>query len=120
METSFSPFSGKENTEQQGKKDAQQEVYMTALDSELDKIILDMSPFPDAGHTLQLGEFKIGVGKSDMERLKQGVRRGIGTFLSLSAKDRLSLTTVCKVEDLMVLQGLLDSETHTRPQNTRL
>ena len=68
----FSSFSGKQNTEQQEKMDAQQEVYMTALDSELDKIILDMSPFPNAGHTLQVGEFKIGIDKSDMERLKQG------------------------------------------------
>ena len=51
---------------------AQQEVYMTALDSELDNIILDMSPFPAAGHTLQFGEIRIGITKSDMEGLKQG------------------------------------------------
>ena len=68
----FSTFSGKQKTEQQEKMNAQQKVYMTALDSELDDIILDMSPFPDAGHTLQLGEIRIGITKSDMEGLKQG------------------------------------------------
>jgi hypothetical protein len=68
----FSTFSGKQKTEQQEKMNAQQEVYMTVLNSELDNIILDMSPFPAAGHTLQLGEIRIGITKSDMEGLKQG------------------------------------------------